>query len=119
MYHPSSNLSRNSTAVLTRAHVQTSCFSFRGALRDKLLRKLHSVTGPGLNTKPRQLATLNFQPLQNKLLRKLRSVTGPLQLPITHPRHLVTLFLDPVHTTPCSNENDTVLFRCNSGFGPP
>ena len=45
VYHPSSNLSRNFTAVLTKAHAHTSCFSFRGALRDKLLRKLHSVTG--------------------------------------------------------------------------
>ena len=26
------------TAILTRAHAHTSCFSFRGALRDKLLR---------------------------------------------------------------------------------
>ena len=25
----------------------TSCFAFREALRDKLLRKLHSITGPG------------------------------------------------------------------------
>ena len=33
-------------AVLTKAHTHTSCFSFRCALRDKLLRKLHSVTGP-------------------------------------------------------------------------
>ena len=47
MYHSSSNLSRNFTAVLTRAHVHTSCFSFRGASRDtELLRKLHGVTGP-------------------------------------------------------------------------
>ena len=46
MYHPFSNLSRNFTAVLTRAHAHTSCFSFREALRDKLLRKLRSVTGP-------------------------------------------------------------------------
>ena len=34
------------TAVLTRAHAHTYYISFRGALRDKLLRKLHSVTGP-------------------------------------------------------------------------
>ena len=33
------------TAVLTRAHAHTYYISFRGALRDKLLRKLHSVTG--------------------------------------------------------------------------
>ena len=44
------NLSRNFTAVLTRAHAHTSCFSFRGALRDKLLRKLHSVSGPQYQT---------------------------------------------------------------------
>ena len=34
------------TAVLTMAHAHSSCFSFRGALRDRLLRKLHSVAGP-------------------------------------------------------------------------
>ena len=33
-------------AVLTRAHAHTYYISFRGALRDKLLRKLYSVTGP-------------------------------------------------------------------------
>ena len=33
-------------AVLTRAHAHTYYISFRRALRDKLLRKLHSVTGP-------------------------------------------------------------------------
>ena len=42
----SSNFSRNFTAVLTTAHVHTSHCSFRGALRDKLPRKLRSVTGP-------------------------------------------------------------------------
>ena len=42
---PSSNFSRNFTAVSTRAHTHTSRFSFRGPLQDKLLRKLHSVTG--------------------------------------------------------------------------
>ena len=46
VYHSSSNLSRNFTALLTRAHAHTSSFSFRRALQDKLLRKLHSVTGP-------------------------------------------------------------------------
>ena len=46
LHNDSSNLSRNFTAVLTRAYVHTSCFSLRGALRDKLLRKLHSVIGP-------------------------------------------------------------------------
>ena len=46
VYHPSSNLSRNFTTVLTSVHAHTSCFSFRGALRDKLLRKLHSVSNP-------------------------------------------------------------------------
>ena len=45
VYRPSSNLSRNFTAVLTRAHVHTSRFWFRGAIRDKLLRKLRCVTG--------------------------------------------------------------------------
>ena len=43
VYHPSSNLSRNVTEVLTRAHAHTSCFSFWGALRNTLLRKLNSV----------------------------------------------------------------------------
>ena len=46
VYHPFSNLSRNFTAVLARAHVHTSCFSFGGTLPDKLLGKLRSVTGP-------------------------------------------------------------------------
>ena len=80
VYHPSSNLSRNFMAVLKRAHAHTSCFSFRGhiarqvaekiaqcnralnpkpwqlatlnfqPLRDKLLRKWRSVTGPLTNS---------------------------------------------------------------------
>ena len=58
-YHPSSNLSRNFTAVLTRAHAHTSCFSFRGALRDNLLRKLHSVTGPQHQTSTTCSATFS------------------------------------------------------------
>ena len=52
VYHPSSNF----TADMTRAHGHTSYFSFRGALQNKLLRKLQ-CTEQGLNTKPRQLAT--------------------------------------------------------------
>ena len=74
VYHPSSYLSRNFMAVLTRAHAPTSCFSFRGALRDKSLQKLHSVTGPQHQTSAN---LLNFRPLRDKLLRKLRSVAGP------------------------------------------
>ena len=35
-------------------------------------------------TNPRQLATLNFQPLRDKLLRKLRSVTGSLRGSFLH-----------------------------------
>ena len=48
------------TAVLTRAHAHTSChFSLRGALRDKLLRKLHSVTGPQHQTSATGNATFS------------------------------------------------------------
>ena len=92
VYHPSSNLSRNFMAVLTRAHVNT-CFLLRGALQDKLLRKLHSVTGPqhqtlvtcnatfsGKSKRRKEEKYLHFQPFQDKLLRKFRSVTGPLDI---------------------------------------
>ena len=64
------------TAVLTRAHAHTSChFSLRGALRDKLMRKLHSVTGPQHQTSATRNAS--FSTIARQVMRKLRSVTGP------------------------------------------
>ena len=75
VYNSSSNLSRNFTTVLTGTHAHASCFSFRGTLRDKLPRKLHTVTQPQHQTSATCNAT--FSTLRDKLLRKLRSVTGP------------------------------------------
>ena len=63
IYHPSSNLSHNFMAVLTRAHVHTSCFLFRGALRDKLLRKLQ-FNGP---------STPNFGNLQRYIFNHCKT----------------------------------------------
>ena len=60
VYHPSSSLSHNFTAVLTRTHAHTSCFSFWRALPDKLLRKLHSVTKQDLNGPLQWLAILEI-----------------------------------------------------------
>ena len=37
---PPSNLSRNFTAVLTRAHAHTSCFSFRGHIARQVAEKI-------------------------------------------------------------------------------
>ena len=69
-YHPFSNLSCNFMAVLTRAHAHTCCFSFRVALRDKLLRKLHKyLTRPQHQT----LATCNatFSTIARQVAEKI------------------------------------------------
>ena len=78
MYHPFSNLSRNFTAVLTRAHTRTSCFSFRGALRDKLLRKLHSVTGSQHQTSATCNAT--FSTIARQVAEKVAQCNRALNL---------------------------------------
>ena len=80
MYHHSSNLSRNFTAVLTRAYVHTSCFSLRGALRDKLLRKSHSVTGPQHQTSATCNAT--FPTIARQVAQKIALCNRAFKCPL-------------------------------------
>ena len=80
MYHHSSNLSRNFTAVLTRAYVHTSCFSLRGALRDKLLRKSHSVTGPQNQTSATCNAT--FPTIARQVAQKIALCNRAFKCPL-------------------------------------
>ena len=75
---PSSNLCRNFTAVLAKAHAHISCFSFRGALRDKLLRKLHSVTGPKHQTSATCNAT--FSTIARQVAEKIEQCNRALNL---------------------------------------
>ena len=76
------------TAVLTRAHVHTYYISFRGALPDKLLRKLHSVTGPQHQTSATCNAT--FLIVARQVAEKFHSVTGPLNaLKFEYPKRIL------------------------------
>ena len=100
----SSNLSRNFTAVLTRAHAHTSCFSFRGALRDKLLRKLHSVTVPQHQTSATCNAT--FSTIARQVAEKIAQCNRALSLHILMQIHnnISLYFLENIsNILPCTH----------------
>ena len=75
---PATGLSRNFTAFLTGAHAHTSFLSFGGALRDKLLRKLHSVTGPQHQTS--ETCNAKFSVIARQVTEKIAQCNRALSL---------------------------------------
>ena len=90
------------TVVLTRAHAHTYYISFRRALRDKLLRKLHSVTGPQHQTSATCNAT--FSTVARQVAEKIAQCNRTLNPSVRNGKSAIQFILDDVPTL-CSSPN--------------